>query len=211
MKKRAVSVFLALTLCLMTCLAMAIPSFAESTLPRLVDNADLLTTSEETALLEQLDEISESQQADVVIVTTNTLDGKTPMEYADDFFDYNGYGYGVNRDGVLLLVSMEDRDWWISTSGYGITAFTDAGIDYIGDQFVGYLSDGEYAEGFSRYAELCDEFFTQAKSGAAYDVGTLPNEPFDFLTNSIYAVIMGLVLAGLITGRMKRSLKSVRF
>ena len=38
-------------------------------LPRLVDNADLLSNEEEQSLLAQLDEISERQQCDVVIVT----------------------------------------------------------------------------------------------------------------------------------------------
>jgi uncharacterized membrane protein YgcG len=96
------------------------------------------------------------------------------MAYADDFYDYNGYGFGANNDGCLLLVSMEDRDWWISTTGYGITALTDAGIEYIGDEFVSYLSDAEYAKGFDMFADLVDKFVTQAKEGNPYDVGNMP-------------------------------------
>ena len=61
-------------------------------LPRLVDDADLLTDSEEQELNTELDEISEKQQCDVVVVTKNSLDGKSAQDYADDFFDYNGYG-----------------------------------------------------------------------------------------------------------------------
>ena len=94
---------------------------------RVVDMADLLSDSEESSLLFKLDEISERQQFDVVVVTVGSLDGKTPTAYADDFYDYNGYGFGAEYDGVLLLVSMEERDWRISTCGYGITALTDAG------------------------------------------------------------------------------------
>lgn len=45
-------------------------------LPRLVDDADLLTDSEEQELNTELDEISEKQQCDVVVVTENSLDGK---------------------------------------------------------------------------------------------------------------------------------------
>ncbi len=43
-------------------------------------------------------------------------------------YDYCEYGYGADKDGVLLLISTEDNDVYISTCGYGITAFTDAGI-----------------------------------------------------------------------------------
>ncbi|MGN0307554.1 MAG: TPM domain-containing protein [Lachnospiraceae bacterium] len=178
---------------------------------RLVDMADLLSESEEKELLSQLNEISERQKLDTVVVTVNTLDGKTPMEYADDFYDYNGYGFGEENDGILLLVSMEDRDWWISTTGYGITVFTDAGIDYIAESFLPKLSDGDYATAFMTYAQLCDEFITQAKNGPSYDNGNLPKIPFDFGLNLIIAIVVGLVVAFITTSIMKGQLKSVRF
>ena len=114
------------------CLSFGITALADGEkTARLADQADLLAPSAESSVLAVLDEISDRQQLDVVVVTTATLDGKTPMAYADDFYDENGYGFGSGRDGVLLLVSMEDRDWWITTSGYGITVFTDAGMDYM--------------------------------------------------------------------------------
>lgn len=142
--------------------------------PRLVDDADLLTDAEESELLAKLDEISERQQCDVVVVTVLSTEGKAPMDFADDFFDYNGYGMGESADGILLLISMEDRDWWMSTSGFGITAFTDAGLEYISEKFLTPLSNGKYAEAFETYVKYCDEFLTQAKTGEAYDTGHMP-------------------------------------
>ena len=204
--KKLFSVLFALLLCTIA----FIPSFAESDLSRITDYADLLTESEESTLLSKLDEISIRQEADIVVVTTYSLDGKTPMEYADDFYDYNGYGFGENRDGVLLLISMEDSDWWISTCGYGITAVTDAGIEYISDKFLSDLSDGEYAKAFSTYAELCDEFFTQAKTGKPYDVGNMPKEPFKFVSRIAGSLVFGFAVALFVTGSMKRRLQSVR-
>ena len=130
-------------LALLMILSFAVPAFAEA-MPRLVDQADLLTDAQEANLLSKLDTISNRQGMDVVVVTAETLGGKSPMVYADDFYDYNGYC----EDGILLLVSMEDSDWWISTAGYGITAFTDAGIEYLGNRFVPSLSDGDYAGAF---------------------------------------------------------------
>ena len=87
-------------------------------------------------------------------MTAKTLNGATPASYADDTYDYNGYGYGNNRDGLLLLISMEDRDWYISTTGYGITAFTDAGIQYIGNKIKEHLSDGDYDAAFNSFATI---------------------------------------------------------
>lgn len=197
-------------LVLLLCLSMAAPAFGVPDLPRLVDDADLLTDSQEAAICSQLDEISLRQKLDVVIVTADTLGGKSPMAYADDFFDYNNYGQGAGYDGVLLLVSMEDRDWWISTCGYGITAFTDAGIEYLSEQFLDELSDGDYAQAFEIYADTCDEMIAQARSGNPYDTRNLPREPFPFLKNLMVCVGIGFVIALIVTGIMKGQLKSVR-
>lgn len=194
----------AIILLLLLCLTVVTPVFAEAL--RLVDQADLLTDWQEESLCEQLDAISVKHGLDVVVVTADTLNGQSPRDYADDFFDYNGY----SNDGILLLVSMEDRDWWISTAGYGITAFTDAGIEYLGDRFVPSLSDGDYAEAFDIYADVCDEFLTQAKNGNPYDVHNLPREPFHPLKNLVICLVIGLVLALIITGVMKGQLKTVR-
>lgn len=175
---------------------------------RLVDEADLLTDKEENDLLETLDEISERQQCDVVIVTVEGLGGKTPEEYADDFYDYNGYGMGKERDGVLLLISMEERDWRISTCGYGITAFTDAGIEYISEKFLPSLSDGKYARAFEKFAKLCDDFLTQAKTGEPYDVGKMPKgsvSPFWIFGD----LGIGLLAAYIVACSKKQKLKSV--
>ena len=196
---------LTVLLVLLITLSFAVPAFAEA-MPRLVDQADLLTDAQEASLLSKLDTISNKHGMDVVVLTADTLDGKSPMAYADDFYDYNGYC----EDGVLLLVSMEDSDWWISTAGYGITAFTDAGIEYLGNRFVPSLSDGDYAGAFEIYADHCDEFITQAKTGDPYDTHNLPKEPFAFLMNLGICFVIGLVIAAIATAIMKGQLKSVR-
>lgn len=182
----------------------------ERLLPRLVDDADLLDSSEEEELEAQLDEISERQEFDVVVVTVNGLDGKTPQDYADDFYDYNGYGYGSNHDGVLLLVSMEERDWYMSTTGYGITAITDAGRDYISDQFLSYLSDGEYLEAFETYASLCDDFVTQADTGEPYDSENMPKGEYSWVLYLAIAIPVGFLIALIIVECMRWQLRSVR-
>jgi len=123
----------------------------ERQLPRLVDAAGLLTEEQAERLTEKLDEVSERQNFDVIIVTVDSLGGYTATEYADDTFDYNGFGMGETKDGILLLISMEERDWAISTHGYGITVFTDAGLEYMVDNFIGYISNGDYYESLYKY------------------------------------------------------------
>ncbi len=204
--KKVFSVILTVLLCM----TITLPVMAEGELPRLIDEADLLSNGEERNLLGQLDSISEKRQVDVVVVTVDSLDGYSPMQFADDFYDYNDYGFGESKDGILLLVSMEDRDWHMTTTGFGITAFTDAGLDYMADQFVPYLSDGDYAEAFETFAELCDEFVQQARTGRPYDIGNMPRGSFNFGTKLIVSLIIGFVSALIATGVMRGSLKSIR-
>ena len=94
---RRILLLCTLLVCLVSMLMIRFSAAAEENvipetrqLPRLVDRADLLSELEEEELEARLDEISERQQADVVVVTVNSLDGKSAQDYADDFYDYNG-------------------------------------------------------------------------------------------------------------------------
>ena len=198
--KKLTSIFLAICLLSVLCLP------ANATAARLTDEADLLTSSEAAALEAKLDEISTRQGVDIVIVTVESTEGEEPRDFADDWFDYNDYGL----DGILLLVSMEDSDWYVSTSGYGITAITDAGLEYISDRFVPHLSDGEYMKAIETFADLCDSFITQAKTGDPYDSHNLPKEPFNVVLNLLICLGIGLVVALIVTGKMRSDLVTVR-
>ena len=180
---------------------------------RLVDDAELLTTEEEAVLLEKLNEISERQQCDVVIVTVKTLGGKSAQDFADDFFDYNGFGYGPAADGALFLICPEERDWWFSTHAFGLKAFTDAGQDSMMKTVKPHLSADRYNKAFLELADQCDRFLTQARAGDPYDVGSLPARPRGLqrpLTNVIISLVVGVVVAFLVVTAMKAPLKSVR-
>ncbi len=154
--------------------------------PTLCDSAQLLSAAEAEALSKRLLAIGDAYRCDVVIATVSSLGYKSAEAYADDFFDYNGYGYdatpdetGTTRDGdgVLLLLSMEDRDFAISTSGYGITAFTDYGIQiYLENAFLPYLKQNDYANGFNIFADGCEYLLKEARSGTPFDVFTVSEQ-----------------------------------
>ena len=175
----------------------------------LVDAEDLLDETEEEIVRELLNEVSDRHNMDVVIVTAADFGGRTSTQYADDFFDYQGYGRGSNYDGILLLVSEGMREWAISTCGYGIYAFTDAGQSYMTDSFVYYLSDGDYYLGFMEFGDLCDDFLEQAQTGEPYDVNNMPKEPFSIMWVLI-SLFIGLIVALIVTASMKSGMKTIR-
>ena len=198
--------------------ALAVPAFAveggfADLYYRMNDSANVLTEDEDHELEDTLEELSLRQSFDVVIATIESLesvDYTSMEEYADDLYDFCQFGYGADRDGVLLLVSVGDRKWHISTCGYGITAFTDAGIQYLGEQMTPDMADGDYAAAFRTFVQWSDAYIDAARSGRPYDVKNLPREPLS-LMYLFLALGIGLVLAWVIVGVMKSRLRSVAF
>lgn len=174
--------------------------------PHLIDDAELLSESEAAQIEKKLDKLCDKYDMDIVVLTVDSLDDEPPQDYADDYYDENEYG----KDGILLLISTEYNDWHISTSGYGITVITDAGLEYMSQQFLPYLSEENYSEALLCFAETCEDFIEQAESGDPYDTHNLPKEPFDIIVNLIIALVIGLIVALIATGVMKGKLKSVR-
>ena len=198
--------------------ALAVPAFAveggfADLYYRMNDSANVLTEDEDNELEDALEELSLRQSFDVVIATIESLesvDYDSMEEYADNLYDFCQFGYGADRDGVLLLVSVGDRKWHISTCGYGITAFTDAGIQYLGEQMTPDMADGDYAAAFRTFVQWSDAYIDAARSGRPYDVKNLPREPLS-LMYLFLALGIGLVLAWVIVGVMKSRLRSVAF
>ncbi len=184
--------FLVFVIVLVLSLTLAVTAFADSS--RITDNADLLTDEEEVKLSALLDEISARQNYDVVIFTVETLEMEYGTYYATYYSQhlFEADGYGVDRDGAVLLISMEERDWAIYS-----TDMDDAMVESIGDAVVPYLSDGEYYEAFAKFAENVE---TAVVEGAKFPLGGMV----------VMSVLAGFIVAFIIVTVMRGKLKSVR-
>ncbi len=148
MKRRLFSFFLILSLLL----AFPLSAMAtEPDAPWVVDNGDLLTPEEEAELSRSIQNLRSELELEIVIVTTDSTGGKTVQEYADDFYDVNGYGYGNDNSGILLLLNMGTREWYMSTCGEAIYIFTDYALDNLGERIVPVLSNGEDYDAFDTW------------------------------------------------------------
>lgn len=132
---------------------------------RLVDTADLLSATEETILLEQLNEISARQGVDLVIVTVNHLQDYEPEEFAKQYYKRNGYGQGLRKNGVMLLIS---GGCHIYAKGFGAKAVNANGEEYLREQITATLEQKEYAKAFSLFATEADRLVEMARQGQPY-------------------------------------------
>ncbi len=144
---------------------------ASEDLPMVVDYADLLSADAESALETQALALREAYECDIVILTVDSLDGKTPQEFADDFFFDNDYGYGdaFIGNGVLFLISMEERDWFISTYDDAMTIFTDYGVQQLGEGALSYLAEDNFDTVFQVYLTMLPEYFEAYHNGTPID------------------------------------------
>ena len=117
---------------------------------KVYDFADLYTDDEEQKLYEQTKKFIEKYNMDFAIVTISENNKSSEVAYADDFYDYNDF----DSDGVLFLIDMDNRQIYMSTTGYAIKMYTDARIDYLMDNVYKYMTDKEYYEGTSKYISL---------------------------------------------------------
>ena len=178
---------------------------------RLLDEADLLSFSEESELLGRLNTLSEKQRCNVTILTVNSHSGSIEA-FADDYFDYNGFGADYNDSGVLFVLSMNTREWAISTSGEGIKAFTDYGQEKMTEAMLPYLKSGNYYKAFDVYIDTSDNYLNLYHAGTPFDIGDIfvdhsdRNSSFHFLLS----IIIGLVTATIPIAAMAANLKTVR-
>ncbi|MBP5197692.1 MAG: TPM domain-containing protein [Lachnospiraceae bacterium] len=172
---------------------------------RLTDYADLLTPSGEEEVLQALDEVSEKYGMDVCVATVFGREGDI-VSFTDDFYDER-----YSENGVILMIDMSDRSWYISTCGEGIKAFTDAGIDYIGEKILGDLADGYYAESFLTYARLCDSFIEGERSGTIYDGANMPKDPYRVGMSLAIALAVGVIVGFIYVSGLKSQLNTVGF
>lgn len=199
MKKKILS----LILIIMLFALLAVPAFAADH-PRFIDQAGLLSESEAASLTDKLDSYSEHFGFDFVIVTLETLNGMDPEEAACYIYDEYGYGAESSNDGVILLINMGERDWAITSTGWGQTAINGDARSFLSNAFIGDLSAGNYSAAFNTFADKSARLVEQAQSGTVYKT------PFNFVKSLIISLVISLIVALIVVSIMKGKLKTVQ-
>lgn len=200
MRKRLFALLVVLTL--FFCIAAPAVALTDFGSP-VVDKADLLTDAQERTLETKLERLAQNYRVDVVIVTVESSYGDDKEAYAEWLYLTYGYGIGNDRDGILLLIDMDpnNRGWAIYGHGLGADAMPYRQIMKVGDAMVPDLQAGDFAAAFDLFVDRCEERIHIAING----------EPFTPGRNLLICLVIGFVIALIVTGIMKGKLKSVRF
>ena len=183
------------------------------------DYANLLTSEQFYDLCLRIRELTAQYQTDFVILTVESLDGKSPEQYANDFYDENNCGFGSNRDGILMLLAMNSRNYYFLTNGSATEKLAQAGgIAALEDKVVPHLSNGNYYTAFGAFLDTAAAIVSDPTSipGASYNddfvyIGfdDVPTAADRMQRIALFAVI-GLAIGLTTTLLMKRSMKTAR-
>lgn len=215
MKKKLLSFILAFLLCV----SLIPAALADSDKSIVYDREGLFDEFDTEIISGKLAELNRIYGVDVAVVTASSLDGKTAEEYADDFYDENEIGQGENKDGILLLISESERVWAISTSGSCIDVFTDDDLDYIAGNLLPYLSDEDWSGAAISFADDCGPCLSAYEPDEGnYSDDTDDDYDYDYTPSVMYfnsvwligSLLVGLIVALIVTLSLKRGMKSVR-
>lgn len=170
------------------------------------DNSDLLTFDEWEKLEARAADISQRHGCGVYVAF---VDDFTEYGYGNDvykttyqLYHSNELGMGENRDGIIILLSMAERDYAMFVYGtYAETAFNSYGQEKLEKAFLGNFKEDDWYGGVSNYLSTCDEYLTRADAGK-------PVRESPALLIAI-AVVASCLLSGAICLFLKRSMKTV--
>lgn len=197
---------------------LGVTLFGAGSAPFVVDDALLLTQKEIDKLEEKAEDLAFEYDCGVYVLTVDSLEGKTPREYAQDYYLDNDLGIGEGQNGIMFFIAMDSRDYITITYGkdptgeyeygIGIRAFSDFGIEKMEEQVVPQLSDGDYNGAFTTYMDVCEEYLAFLKEeGHPYDVN---DGPKNYLVRILIVIFVPLGIAGIVCGVFYSQMKTAR-
>ena len=171
MKYRRSTLLALLLLCLS--ILLAVPKAADAAgieNDRVIDEMNLLSDAEVQKLDAQLAAVERAHHVRVLAAVVGNWKDKPLKPLADNII--KTIAPGGENGAVLLLLSPENRNYYVATDAKMSTRITDEGIEHLTDQFVAPMKDKKYAEGFTVFGTAVDEMLTYyEKEGKPFTTG----------------------------------------
>jgi uncharacterized protein len=133
-------------------LLLILPLILAVDLPELkgfvTDNADIISSEDETRIINLIDQIEQETTAEIVVVTVKSLEGLSKEQYALELAEKNGIGKEDKDNGLLILVALDEREYRFEV-GYGLEgSIPDASKVNIGTKIIEpNFRQGEFGKG----------------------------------------------------------------
>lgn len=170
------------------------------------DLSDLLSYKEWQELEARAKTFTERHHCGIYLVLVDDY-----TEYGDEgvylttaqLYYHSGLGYGEGRDGIIVLLSMAERDYAMFVCGtYAEYAFNEYGQEELEGYFLGDFGRDDWADGISHYLDACHEFLTKAEAGEPVRESIWPT--------AVLMLGLSCVVAGVVCFLFLRRMKTVR-
>ena len=170
------------------------------------DLSDQLTAEEWKEAEARAADISQRHNCGVYVVFVDNFkkygDGDDVYKTTYELYHANELGMGEGRDGIIILLSMADRDYAMFVYGENAeNAFNEYGQEQLEESFLSDFGSDEWYSGVSHYLDTCDEYLTLAEEGKPVRKSTLPMY--------IIVVVSSLVISGVICLVLKWKMQTV--
>ncbi len=155
--KRLVPILFILLLSVQIVGAVDYPQLTE----HVTDNANIIDNEYKQKIIELADNIEKNTTVEIAILTIESLEGDTPENYAINTFRKSGVGKKDKNNGLLILVSKNDRKYRFEV-GYGLEGtIPDAMKVPIGDKIITpNFKNGDYGKGIYESMIVIDALIT---------------------------------------------------
>ena len=172
-------------------------------LSHVTDEAGVLASGQRAELEEQARRIEQEDGFGVYLVFVEDYrayyDGSVSSAAAQLFSDYN-LGVGEQKDGIVLLLSMESRDYALAAHGdKGSYAFDDTGCSYLAEFFLDDFSEDRWYEGSVDFLSWTENYLDAADKGKPYTVGNPPKDLPELITEAVFALGVPIAAAVALT------------
>ena len=222
MVKRLISMATVLLIVFMCFFFSAFPAWGAT--QHMFNETDLMSGSEVAYVNNYLTKLSEELEFDIVgVLISRGYSEKELTSFADDFYDYRGFGYGNDKDGVIFAVDMKSRLTVLVSTGYGTEAITDYGEEVIYDYVTESLRNYDFVDTYEKFADTVEDYVIMAREGTPVDVDDPGHDGYDWyegkdsLPDAETAAGMGAISVAVGTGAglfsshtQKSKLKSVK-
>ena len=170
------------------------------------DAAEILSDAEWSKLETQAQKLSMQYQCGVYVVTVDDfteINANSVFDAAADIYHMYSLGKGSERNGILMLLSMYDRDYALFVYGpWAETAFGEEARKALQEAFLDNFKKNDWAGGLFDYLDKTKECMALAQAGTP--MGTTTWEEAFWM-----ALVVSCVLAGGICWFLKKQMLTV--
>lgn len=185
---------------------------------KVYDYAQVLSVEEENSLKQSVNNYISNYNMDMVLVTVKYHTKTSTKIYSEDFYDYNNFGVGNTKDGIIFVIDFNFgyTDIYISTTGEAIRMYDDYRIDNMLDDIASQKNNGYYS--------MFNSFINNAGRYASYGIpdsnnNTYINSNGDYIVKTsifakiiipfIIAIIVSSIVLGILIYKNRMIRKSI--